>query len=497
MLSRFISLALNPDSPPAPAASRLSLEGRHIHLVGIKGTGMCALAELLLDAGAVLEGSDTSEVFYTDAILRELGIPFAEGFEKARLSPCCGLVIHSAAYDPSSNPVLAQAKERGIACIKYTEALGAFSAMHSSAAIAGVHGKTTTTALAGVIARALGLPARILVGSAVADFDGRSTLSLGDEFFIAETCEYRRHFMSFRPKLILLTSVEPDHQDFFPTYESIRDAFVDFALRLPDGGTLIYCADDPGATEVAGMVAQKRKDIRLIPYGLTAVGPWKITALETLNERTVFRLEAYPSDDFVLRVPGWHTALDAAGALALMASLGASSLDGANIEEVKGSLEAFRGSKRRSEIVGEAAGVLVMDDYAHHPHAIMTTLEGYRSFYPARRLVVSFMSHTYTRTAALLDEFARSLSLADVVILHKIYASAREKYTGGVNGRTLAETAARYHRDVRYYEEVLDPLEELTADLKPGDLFVSMGAGDNWRLGVELLKKLKEKEERQ
>lgn len=473
------------------------LSGSKLHLVGIKGTGMCALAELLHRSGARVTGSDTADRFYTDAILAELGIPYAEGFAAENLPPDADLVVHSAAYGPESNPELSRALELGLPVLKYTEALGSYSRRFDSSGIAGVHGKTTTTALAGTLLRAVGLPAQVLAGSAVGDFGGRSTLCLGDRYFVAETCEYRRHFLAFSARRIVLTSVESDHQDYYPTYESIRDAFLEYLLTLPPGGELIYCADDPGAAEAAALLRKRRSDVLFVPYGLSARGPFRILELRSGEERTVMALEGFPGE-LRLRVPGRHTALNAAAALALTSSLlreekgdGAWTPD--LTESVRGALEAFRGSRRRSEIIGEAAGILVMDDYGHHPTAIRTTLEGLRSFYPRRRLVVSFMSHTYTRTAALLEDFADSLGGADLLILHRIYGSARESYSGGVTGRSIYDRASALRgsaAELRYYEEPLEALEPLLAELRPGDLFLTLGAGDNWKLGAALLDRL-------
>lgn len=465
------------------------IRGLRTHLIGIKGTGMCAFAELLSRAGAVVGGSDVADVFYTDEILASLGLPVREGFDERNIPPDTDLVIHSAAYSAESNGELAAALRRGLPVVKYTDALGAFSARFDSSAISGVHGKTTTTAIAGTLARAAGLPAQILAGSAVGDFGGRSTLCLGDRFFIAETCEYRKHFLSFRPNRIVVTSVESDHQDFFPTYESMRDAFLEFVALLPEHGALIYCADDPGSAEIAERSRALRADLRLIPYGEKADGPFRMEAVRVEKERTIFRLAGYQGD-FRLRVPGKHTALDAAAALALTIDLVRTFdavLSSSRLESLRAALEGFRGSRRRAEIVGEEQGILVMDDYAHHPTAIKTTLEGLKAFYPDRRLIVSFMSHTYTRTAALLDEFAASLIPADEIILHKIYASAREKYSGGVDGRTLYHRAAALGLNVSYIEEHENAVADILPRLREGDLFVTMGAGDNWKLGRALL----------
>jgi UDP-N-acetylmuramate--alanine ligase len=387
---------------------------------------------------------------------------------------------------------MAEALRLGLPVCKYTDALGAYSSLFDSSGIAGVHGKTTTTAIAGSLIKGAGLPAQILAGSAVSGFGGRSTLSLGNTYFVAETCEYRRHFLSFHPRRIILTSIESDHQDFFPTYASIRDAFLDYIRLLPPGGELIYCSDDSGAREAASIIEGENRGIKMIPYGFTAQGPFRIHSFAVQNERLIMQVEAFPGE-FRLRVPGRHSCLNAAAALALTSSLvekefGSAGWTPERLENVRKALEDFKGSRRRSEILGEAGGILFMDDYGHHPTAIKTTLAGLKEFYPFRRLVLSFMSHTYTRTASLLDEFAASFEKADVVVLHKIYPSAREVYSGGVNGMTLYEKAKQLWGDkVLYAEEPLEADSLLRNILKKGDLFITMGAGDNWKLGRKLL----------
>jgi UDP-N-acetylmuramate--alanine ligase len=487
---------------------------KRVYFIGIKGTGMCALAELMHRAGVSVSGSDREEVFYTDAILKEEGIPYYESFDPAHIEtdPPPDLVVYSAAYSFDSNPEMIEARRRGLEILKYTDALGAYSALFDSSGIAGVHGKTTTTAMAGAMIRGAGLPARILAGSAVGAFGGRSTLSLGEKYFVAETCEYRRHFLAFHPRRIVLTSVEWDHQDYYPSRQSIGDAFLDYCRLLPPGGELIYCACDPGAAETAAALRKKGRDLRFIPYGFSAEGDWRIESYEVKDERLVMGIQGFPGL-LSLRIPGRHSCLNAAAALALTSSLvreefggrcpGNGGWNDARREGVRRALEEFGGSRRRSEVLGEAGGILFMDDYGHHPTAIKTTLGGLKEFYPRRRLVVSFMSHTYTRTASLLDEFAASFDQVDLLVLHKIYPSAREEYHGGVTGLRLFEKV----RDrlnyigrldckerVFYAEEPEDASPMLTEALRPGDLFITLGAGDNWKLGRKLLSFYKEKE---
>ncbi|MGL4525295.1 MAG: UDP-N-acetylmuramate--L-alanine ligase [Spirochaetia bacterium] len=469
-------------------------EGKNIYIVGIKGTGCAALVELLKDCGCHITGSDTPEHFYTDVILQDLGIAYFESFCPSHLPSNLDFLIHSAAYGPD-NSEIAHALSQGIPVLTYPQALGQFSRMHYSVAIAGVHGKTTTTALCGMIARGLNtafnLGVSILVGSAVPAFGHRAVLSSPGKFFIAETCEYRRHFLEFSPYIVLLTSVEWDHQDFFTTPEMIFEAFVDLCLRLPQTGTIVYAYEDAGVQEVIAQVQKKRPDLVLVPYGETAPGPWKITDFKISKEVTPPLSTAYipyANTHIALQVPGTHNLLNAAGALAIFSVLMKKNCP--HIHENQwlpialAQLKIFTGTKRRSEIIGQCAGVLVMDDYGHHPTAIHTTLKGIKDFYQPKRLVVSFMSHTFSRTAAHLSEFAQSLDAADVLILHKIYASAREVYDGGVTGYSLFDICQQRYPDrpTFYIDAPMDALNLIKKTLQKGDLFLTLGAGDNFHL---------------
>jgi UDP-N-acetylmuramate--alanine ligase len=465
-----------------------------VFMVGIKGTGMTALTEVLVRAGARVSGSDTEEVFYTDRILERLGVSVHTGFEAAALPQDAELVVYSAAYDPKQNAQLLAAADRGLPRFTYTQALGELSRGRPAVGIAGVHGKTTTTAMVGALVKRLGLPGAVLVGSAASDFGGMSTYSGGQEFFVAETCEYRRHFLDFHPDIIVITSIEPDHLDYYRDYDDIRSAFLEYARRLPQEGELIYCADDPGAREVAATLAERRPDVRCISYGREAAGPFGVTEVSMRPGRTEFHLRGF-ADPFSVRVPGDHTALNAAAALCVVSrvmGLGpgrdATGADVPPLDETaaRKALAAFSGTRRRSEVIGEAGGVLFLDDYGHHPTAIRKTLSGLKRFYPNRRVVVDFMSHTYSRTAALLEEFASCFEDADEVWLHRIYASAREKYDGSITGADLAEAVGRHHGSVHYVENVDDASEPLKKALTPGDLFITMGAGNNWVLSHDL-----------
>jgi UDP-N-acetylmuramate--alanine ligase len=260
-------------------------------------------------------------------------------------------------------------------------------------------------------------------------------------------------------------------------------------MSLSPGGALIYCHDDPGARTAADRIRAQRNDLAMIPYGRTAAGPFRVSREEPGEGYTRFTLAGWP-DSFTLKVPGEHNVLNAAAAIALCSRLWAAEKGESaamDMTAARHALVSFMGSRRRSEVVGEAGGILFMDDYAHHPTAIEKTLAGIRGFYPGRRLVVDFMSHTYSRTRALLPEFAKCFNSADSVILHRIYASAREQNDGGITARELFQEVSRNHPRVIYFEEPMDAAPYLSTELKPGDLFLTMGAGDNWKLGRELL----------
>lgn len=488
-----------------------NLENIRVHFVGIKGTGMVALVEILKKRGAFISGSDVSEHFYTDEILNNLGI-IPTLFDSENINKNISFVVYSSAYSFEKNPELKKAAELGIPCMLYSEALGALSGTTYSCGICGVHGKTTTTGLTGTLLSEVDLPSQVLAGSIISSF-GKSTCTMTsasyrpDEknYFVAETCEYQRHFMAFHPQKIILTSVESDHQDYYPTYNDIRDAFVDYICKLPLNGQVIYCSDDAGAVETVGIALGKRPDVQAIPYGETAEGDYRITFLEVEKGVQYFSLPSIGRCG--IKVPGRHNVRNSAAALALACEL--LKTDGKNpsgyFDGLKEGLLKFSGGKRRSEIIGEAVTsrgqkVVVMDDYGHHPTAINTTLEGFRRFYSGHKIVVDFMSHTYTRTAALLEEFASSFSSADCVIINKIYGSAREDSScATVSGEILAEHAKKYHGNVFYCgefdeaaEKVLSMLDEDCSDEYPdGWLFVTMGAGDNWKTGKIVLDRLR------
>lgn len=465
------------------------LRDQAIHLTGVKGTGVAALAEILVGEGARVSGSDGAETYYTDELLARVAVVPQVGFAAEHVPHDATLLIYSAAYGPE-NPERREAERRGIPQMSYAEALGSFSRDRLSMAVSGVHGKTSVTAMAGTLVTGSGLPVTVVAGSAVPSFGGSATLREGDRLLIAETCEYRRHFLEFTPDVLLLTSVESDHQDYYPTLEEILSAFEEFGGNLRQEGALVYCHDDAGAREIARRVGTSRRDISLVPYGFTAPEPWRCTSRRIESSAQVFTLLGPDGRDepWRLPVPGRHMVANAAGALAALTEMirryapepGNPVLPST---QWRRRLATFRGTRRRSEVVAETAGITIIDDYAHHPTAIAGTLAGFREFYPGRRIVVDFMSHTWSRTAALLDDFGPALAPADMVVLNDIYASAREENHTGLTGEILFQAVAATHPRVVYQPDFEKAARFLVRTLRAGDVFVTMGAGDNFRIG--------------
>jgi UDP-N-acetylmuramate--alanine ligase len=364
-------------------------------------------------------------------------------------------VVFSTAYSPEIHPQLIQAQEMGLPLIPYHEALGAFSTQSRSVAVTGVHGKTTTTAMIGTLIQQTALSVSVLVGSGVKNFGGKAVHIQGNAYFVAEACEYQRHFLHFSPSILIITSIEADHLDYFRDRADVLSAFLSLAHKLPQGGRVLYCADQDGAVELVQSLAIQRRDIEIIPYGLEATGPFRIQfrglsqGYQVFLWLIVFRSTGLP-------IPGRHNVLNAGAAIALVCLLGEEKGQSLNQQWYKGlalGLEDFKSTRRRSEIVHMSAELVVIDDYGHHPTAVKATLSGYREFYPGRRLILSFMHHTYSRTKALYQDWLGVFDEADIVLTHPIYSSAREEKDPTVSGAQFARDLSERHPAVVYFEQ--------------------------------------------
>jgi UDP-N-acetylmuramate--alanine ligase len=465
------------------------LEGCKFYFVGIKGAGMSALALFLYRKGALIAGTDVKDVFPTQEPLERYQIPFTESIDLDLLPTGIDCVIYSPAYTASNTPALAQAEERGIPCFTYPEALGEISKNQLSVAICGTHGKTTTTAMVGALLKSLGASGSLLVGSAMRDLDGLPFYVGGDDFLVAEVCEYKRHFLHFHPTILVVLNIEWEHIDYFKSGEDTAQAFLEMALRLPEGGTLIYSVDDAGALRLSKEIAERREDIKLIPYGIShkARRGFLISSLEKGEGFQTFQLKGLPLN-FRLPLMGRELVLNAVAALAVVETLGFNSLS--DQTKMLTALSEFKGVKRRQERLGSFKGALILDDYAHHPTEIEVMLRGIKEFYPNRRLVVDFMFHTFSRTKGFLEEFAQALSLCDVLILHPIYTSAREKKGQGEVLLLKFKDILRKKKGapkIYYFPSKEETLGFLQDFLGKDDLFITLGAGDNFHISQTLV----------
>ncbi len=440
---------------------------RRFHLVGIGGSGMCGLAELLLADGFQVTGSDLAEGPGTRH-LRSLGSRIYLGHRPAQLGDAQVVVVSSAI--PDTNPEVAEARRRGIPVIHRAEALGELMRSRIGVAVAGTHGKTTTTAMLAAILECAGLSPTVYVGAGLPGHPS-GAIRRGGRYFVAEADESDRSFLLLRPVHAVVTNVELDHVDRYRSVEAVREAFVEFIETLPPDGTVTACIDDSGVA-----VVLKNVHRRVLTCGLDPGAEYTGRELRPEGAGTLYRLVT-PGREVVvrLRVPGRHNVLNSLAAAAAAHGLGV------DPEAIAEALGGFGGATRRLEVKGERNGVLVIDDYAHHPAEVKASLAACRQF--GRRIVLVFQPHRYTRTQAFMDEFARVLVGADQVFVMDVYP-AGEAPLEGVDGQELVRRAG----SVAVYGGRPDELvERLGQVLKPGDLLLTMGAGNVWQIGERFL----------
>jgi UDP-N-acetylmuramate--alanine ligase len=455
---------------------------KQVHMVGIKGAGMTALCEILLAEGLIVKGSDTGEVFYTDSILRKYNIVPFVGFDGGHIAPEADLVIYSTAYNKETNEELKAARERGIQTLSYPEAVGLLTEETQTLAVCGTHGKTTTSALLAHTLKSIGEDPSALIGSKIASWGGSALVGKG-KYFVLEADEYQNKLAHYLPFGVILTSVDYDHPDFFPTEEVYQETFKQFVARIPRHGHLVYCFDNTDIVEVS-QSAQTLKH----SYGFVNGADYQIVNWEALPEgiyRQRFEIlhQEVSLGSFELILAGRHNAQNATAVVALLLELGM------DIEAIRGAVKTFTGTERRFEFLGERFGALIYDDYAHHPEEITTTLRTFKELFPSRHLRVIFHPHTFTRTKALLTEFSQSFDDADSVIILPIYGSAREEQ-GGIASEDLVQAINRF---IPHKAETGESIESVTALLEKemgrSDLIVTLGAGNVWEISHALAKK--------
>lgn len=451
---------------------------RRLHFVGAGGVGMSGLAEiLLLSTPLEISGCDLQRSENTDR-LTKLGARIAYGHDASHVRDSDLLVISSAVGE--SNPEVTSARERGIPVIRRAEMLAEIMRLKQGVAIAGTHGKTTTTSLTGMVLTEAGFDPTIVVGGQVRILGTNARLGKGD-FLVAEADEFDRSFLELTPVVAVITNIEADHLDCYRDLADILDAFAIFANRVPFYGAVVACVDDAGVREILPRIKRRVVTYGESPDANVRAGEIRLEASGTTFE--VWEGQTWSLGGVHLRLPGRHNVANALAAIAVGRELSIP------FPTIARALSEFTGVIRRFETKGERGGVLVVDDYAHHPTEIAATLASARQVYPGRRLVALFQPHLYSRTRDFAAAFGQALTAADLAIVTDVYPS-REKALPGISGALVADAArAAGHSAVAYVAEKSDVAEELERRLRRGDLLVTMGAGDVVRFGEEYLRR--------
>ena len=450
------------------------LSTKHVHLIGVGGAGISAIARVLLEEGASVSGSDLILSPVAQALARD-GAAVFEGHD-ARYVNGADIVVASSAV-PDDNVEIQAARAAGVPVLRRPEFLAKMMHGKKGIAVAGTHGKTTTTAMVASILMEAGRDPTFIVGGVLADLKTNARRG-SSPLFVIEADEYERTFLSLRPEIAVITNVEHDHPDCYPTFDDFREVFVDFAALVPDHGLLAVCGDDPVALEI-GQRHTDRKAVRF--FGLDKDLAWRAEEVRPNFAGGVDFLAVHGEDTLGLvrlRVPGAHNASNAMGALVV-----ADFLD-VPFQVIREALRNFRGVARRFEVKGQRQGVVVVDDYAHHPTEIRATLKASRERFPERRIWAVWQPHTYSRTKELLEEFADAFGEADRVMILPIYP-AREKDTLGISAADVA--AAMNHPEVVVVTTMDDALERLRENVQPDDMVLTLGAGDSDCVGERLL----------
>ena len=447
---------------------------KHFHFVGIGGIGMSGIAELLLSLGYQVSGSDLKHSAVTER-LAGLGATIYEGHEASNVEGAAAVVASSAVN--AANPEVAEARRRGIPVIPRGEMLAELMRLKYGVAVAGSHGKTTTTSMIAAVMSAAGFDPTIVVGGRVDAIGSNARLGGGD-FMVVEADESDGSFLKLAPIVAVITNIDREHLDHYRDLEEIRQAYIAFANKVPFYGVAVVCGDDANVQGVLPLITR-----RVIRYGTAT--DCDLIATEISHDGFDSRFRLAGLGEFTLGVPGRHNVLNAMAAVAVGLQLDAP------VDSIRAALAAYGGVDRRFQVRGRARGVTVIDDYGHHPTEITATLGAARSAARGGRVLVAFQPHRYSRTVLLMDEFSHAFGDADHVWITDIYP-AGEAPIEGVSGQALAAAVAEAgHPSVRYAPNFDQLVEELAAQAREGDLVIALGAGHInqicekmvWRLG--------------
>ena len=459
---------------------------QRVHLIGVGGVHMSGIAQILRHRGHLVSGSDLHLSPLTSR-LEGIGVTVHRGHDAGNVDEAELVVYTSAVND--DNPEFIEARRRGIEIIKRAPMIARLMEGKQVIAVAGSHGKTTTTSLiAWMLARA-GLAPTYMLGGESIDLGGNAAPGDGDHF-VVEADEFDQAFLSYHPHIAVVTNIEPDHLDIYGSFENLRDAFRRFLSQVDNNGYIVACMDSP---DVQAVLPEAIGDgttpspVRVVSYGLNTPADWRATAISSMGvDRSAFMVEFCQEDwgNVETGLPGVHNVSNSLAAVAVGEIVGLSP------STIASAIADFHGVRRRFQRIGEAGGVLAMDDYAHHPSEVRATLAAARSRFPGRRLVCLFQPHTYTRTRYLLDGFRTCFRDCDVLLIARTYA-AREEPSAGMTAEELAREIAE--PPARYTGELDESARAVADVVEPGDVFFTIGAGDIETVGPMVLELLEQR----
>ncbi len=445
-----------------------------IHFVGIGGIGMSGIAELLISLGYKVSGSDIKSSAITKRLEKQ-GAKIFIGHKKDQIKGASVVVTSTAISD--DNPEVVQAKENLIPIIPRAEMLAELMRIKYSIAVSGAHGKTSTTSMVAEILNTAGLDPTVIIGGLLKSLDTNALHGKG-EFIVAEADESDGSFLKYSPALAIVTNIDLEHLDYYKGIEDIKEKFVQFINSVPFYGLAILCLDNEHVQNILPKI-----EVRYTTFGMTAQADTQAKNIYFKNNQSFFTVihNKEKLGEVTLNLAGEHNISNALASIATGLELNI------DFNTIKNALEKIQGVKRRLEIKGDKKGILVMDDYGHHPTEIRATLEAVRKSYSDKRIVVLFQPHRYTRTKELFDDFTRSFYRSDILILLPIYA-ASEKKIKGVNSEKLQQGIRSHgHKDVTYAADFDEALSILTKTIKKNDLILTLGAGDIYTLGEKLV----------
>jgi UDP-N-acetylmuramate--alanine ligase len=446
-----------------------------IHFVGIGGIGMSGIAEVLLTLGYAVSGTDLKESDTTRR-LEQLGARVCFGHDAAHLGDA-DVVVISSAVKPT-NPEVQTARARGIPVIPRAEMLAELMRMKYGVAVAGSHGKTTTTSLVSTVLHAAGLDPTSVIGGKLPSLGSNARLGQG-EYLVAEADESDGSFMKLSPTVAVVTNIDPEHLDHYGSLDALKRTFVDFINKVPFYGLAVLCVDHEHVQSILPAVEKRH-----VTYGFTPLANYRAVDVAYDGLRTQFTaiVAGKPLGRVELAMPGQHNVLNALAVLAVADFLGV------DFAVYQRALTDFSGVGRRFTVRGHAGGVMVVDDYGHHPAEVRATLAGARTGFKDRRLVVAFQPHRYSRTRDLMGEFARAFNEAEIVAVCDIYAAGEEPIAGVTSARLVEEMRASGHLGAMHVPKRADVAKALLPQLHEGDILITLGAGDIWTVGEEVLK---------